>query len=71
MSRAKNKQPSHPVKPRIPADAFACLQRLAKIGRYGSNPTEVARYLILREIDDLTREGVLPKTAIAPTDELS
>jgi hypothetical protein len=26
---------------------------------YGSNATEVAKYLILREIDDLTRAGVL------------
>jgi hypothetical protein len=29
------------------------------IGTYGSNSTEVAKYLILREIDDLTRAGVL------------
>jgi hypothetical protein len=34
-------------------------QRLVEIGTYGSNPTEVAKYLILREIDDLTRAGVL------------
>jgi hypothetical protein len=30
-----------------------------EVGTYGSNPTEVARYLILREIDDLIRTGVL------------
>jgi hypothetical protein len=69
MARSRNEQPSHAVKPLIPADAYACLQRLAKMGRYGSNPTDVARYLILREIDDLTREGVLPKTAISPIGE--
>jgi hypothetical protein len=69
MARPANEQPSREVKPRLPADAYACLQRLAKLGRYGSNPTEVARYLILREIDDLTREGVLPKAAITPAGE--
>jgi hypothetical protein len=32
------------------------------MGRYGgSTKTAVAGYLIMREIDDLTRAGVLPK----------
>jgi hypothetical protein len=39
------------------------------MGRYGNDPTNVARYLILREIDDLTREGVLPRDPITPEAE--
>jgi len=46
----------------IPAESYACLKFLAdNMNRYGSNPNEVARYMILREIDDLTRAGVIPK----------
>lgn len=62
MPRPAHEQPPRHVKPSLPADAYACLQWLARnMGRYGNNPTEVARYLILRGIDDLTRGGVLPK----------
>jgi hypothetical protein len=61
MARSENEKPTRQVKPWLPADAYACLEFLAKLGRYGSNPTDVARYLILREIDDLTRSDVLPK----------
>ena len=50
----------------LPADAYGCLQWLVRIGRYGNNPTEVAKYLLTRGIDDLTRAAVLPNTAIAP-----
>ena len=57
------------MKPLLPADAYACLQRLARMGRYGSDPTNVAKYLILREIDDLTRGGVLPRDPISPEPE--
>jgi len=57
--RPKNEEPTKKVEPRLPPKAFAQLQRLAAIGTYGSNATEVAKYLILREIDDLTRAGVL------------
>jgi len=32
---------------------------LVGFGTYGANPTEVARYLIIRELDDLVRAGVL------------
>jgi hypothetical protein len=59
MGRPKNQNPTRKVEPMLPADAYACLEKLAEMGRYGSNPTEVARYLIMREIDDLTRNGVL------------
>tara|TARA_B100000614_G_scaffold183188_1_gene163798 strand:+ start:108 stop:314 length:207 start_codon:yes stop_codon:yes gene_type:complete len=59
VGRPKNAQQSRKIEPTLPADAFACLEALARMGRYGSNATEVARYLILRELDDLTRQGVL------------
>lgn len=71
MARTANQQPPREVKPKIPVDAYACLQRLARMGRYGNNPTEVAKYLILREIDDLTRSGILPKAPISPTGKSS
>lgn len=56
--RPKNTQQTKKVEPGLPPDAHACLERLAEMG-YGSTPTDVARYLILREIDDLKRSGVL------------
>jgi hypothetical protein len=59
MARERNATPSRKIEPTIPADAYACLQRLADMGRYGANPTEVARYLLIRALDDLTRAGVL------------
>jgi len=53
------------VNPTLPPDAIACLELLAKMGRFGgSTKTAVAGYLIMREIDDLTRAGVLPKKAL-------
>jgi hypothetical protein len=58
--RPKNLAPTRKAEPMLPADAYACLQRLAAMARYGSTPNEVARYLILRGLDDLTRSGVLP-----------
>jgi hypothetical protein len=67
MARPANKTPSHKVHPALPAAAYACLEDLAKMEQYGNSPTEVARYLILREIDDLTRAGVLPKGGSNPT----
>lgn len=59
--RKKNNSPTRRVDPKIPSDAYACIQYLVGMGRYGSNANEVARYLVLREIDELTRTGVLPK----------
>jgi hypothetical protein len=51
------------VNPTLAPDAIKCLELLAKMGRYGGNTkTSVAGYLIMRELDDLTRSGVLPKT---------
>jgi len=59
VGRPKNEKPSKKVEPRLPPQAFSNLERLVQMGTYGSNPTEVARYLILRELDDLIRAGVL------------
>ena len=59
--RPRNDAPGKKVDPILPADAVACLEYLAKLKRFGSTKNEVARYLIMREIDDLTRTGVLPK----------
>lgn len=61
MARPKNPNPTKKVEPTLPADAYACLERLANLGRYGSTPAEVARYLILRELDDLTRAKAIPE----------
>lgn len=57
--RPKNQHPTKKVEPTLPANAYARLEALVEIGIYGSNPTEVARYLILRELDELLRQGVL------------
>jgi hypothetical protein len=57
--RPKNEVPTKKVEPRLTPKAYARLQRLVEIGNYGATPTEVAKYLILREIDDLIRAGVL------------
>jgi hypothetical protein len=60
MARPRNTTQSRKIEPTIPGDAFACLEHLARMGRYGGNPSEVARYILLRGLDDLTRAGVLP-----------
>ena len=40
---------------------FECLAALVDEKTYGANPTEVARYLIQRGLDDLVRCGVLKR----------
>lgn len=57
--RPRNEEPTKKVEPRLSPKAYAQLQRLVEIGNYGSTPTEVAKYLIQRELDDLLRSGVL------------
>lgn len=57
--RPRDDDPGRKVEPTLPADAYACLEWLAKRKRFGSTPAAVARHLILREIDDLTRTDVL------------
>ena len=56
--RPKNNAPSRKVEPTLAPEEFAALERLVDLG-YGHNPTDVARYLIRRELDDLKRTGVL------------
>ena len=58
--RPPNPEPGIKVEPTLQPGAYACLQYLAGLrGRYGANPAEVARYMILREIDD--GEAALPQ----------
>jgi hypothetical protein len=59
VSRLRNNSPSHKVEPVLPAGAYACLKTLAATAHYGSTPNEVARYLILRGLDDLIRIGAV------------
>jgi hypothetical protein len=61
--RPKHSEPTKKVEPRLPLKAYFKLQRLVEIGSYGTTPTDVAKYLILREIDDLIRSGVLKPDA--------
>jgi hypothetical protein len=63
--RKPDNEPGKKVDPMMPPDAYASLQMLAEMGRFGKNPNEVARYLLLRELDDLTRTGVLPNKKIS------
>lgn len=58
MARQANPAKTREVKPKLTPHQYECLQALVRDG-YGSNPTEVAKYLIGREIDDLKRTGVL------------
>jgi hypothetical protein len=46
MGRPKNDEPGKKVEPTLPADAYACLDLLAKMRRFGDTPSAVARYLI-------------------------
>ena len=59
--RPKKRLPSRKVEPTLSYEAFSKLVQLAEFGPYGSSPTEVARFLILRELDDLMRSGILLK----------
>ena len=47
------------VQPAFSTEALGYLDQLVELGGYGKNRSEVARYLIIREIDDLLRAGVL------------
>jgi hypothetical protein len=59
VSRPRNQSPTHKVEPVLPAGAYVCLKTLAALAYYGSTPSEVARYLILRSLDDLIRAGAI------------
>jgi hypothetical protein len=66
--RTPNAIESDPIHPSLPKPAIRCLELLLKSGRYGTNVSDVARYLLLRSIYDLTREKILP---LSITDEES
>jgi hypothetical protein len=67
--RPKNSEQGIKVEPTLQPGAYACLQYLVDLrGRWGATPAEVARYMILREIDDMTRAGVIPKVLPTPPD---
>jgi hypothetical protein len=54
MSRKPNANESKKVQPVLSAQFRRCLDQLVDLG-YGKTPTEAARYLIDRGIDDLIR----------------
>lgn len=58
--RTENDVESDKVHPSLPKPAIRCLEMLLKSGRYGTTVSDVARYLLMRSIDDLTREKILP-----------
>lgn len=64
--RAPSDDPPGKVNPTLSAETIKCLEFLARMGRYGKTKTEVAGYLIIRGIDDLTRAGTLP-LSLSPT----
>ena len=69
--RSKNTIESDPVHPTLPKPAIRCLELLLESGRYGTTVSEVARYLLIRGIDDLTRANVLPALPITQPDAAS
>jgi hypothetical protein len=64
MARPKNSIESTKVAITIPKPVHARLERLARLGLHGSTPTEVAKYLVVRGLDDLMRSGVLPSEEV-------
>jgi hypothetical protein len=52
---------SEKVQPTLSPESMKCLELLVKLGTYGRTKTQVAAYLITRELDELTRAGVLPR----------
>jgi hypothetical protein len=58
--RPENTIESDKVHASLPEPAIRCLELLLKSGRYGTNLSDVARYVLLRGIDDLTRAHILP-----------
>lgn len=58
--RTPNTIESDNVHPSLPKPAIRCLELLLETGRYGTTISDVARYLLLRSIDDMARENILP-----------
>lgn len=69
--RPKNAIESDPVHASLPKPAIRCLELLLESGRYGTNVSDVARYLLMRSIDDLTRAKVLPPLPVTQPDAAS
>lgn len=63
MGRKPNAEKTRKVEPRLHPKAYKRLEMLVQEGTYGSNPTEVSKYLILRELDDLRRAGLFGSEA--------
>lgn len=58
--RTENAVDSDKVHPSLPKPAIRCLELLLESGRYGTTVSDVARYLLIRSIDDMTRANILP-----------
>lgn len=58
MGRKKLEKPPRKLEIGLAVEVHELLARLSKIGGYGTTPTEVARYLLQRGIDDLRRAQV-------------
>lgn len=56
--RPKSDEPSKKVEPTLPLGMYRRLEQLSGMADYPGTPTEVAKYLIMRGIDDLRRAGV-------------
>ena len=59
--RPKKEEPGKKVEPTLPLGIHRRLEQLSNMDDYPDTPTEVARYLIIRGIDDLKRAGVFEK----------
>jgi len=62
MARSRNASATKKVQATIAVAAYERLEWLAAAGLYGSNSAEVAKYLIINGLDQLTRQKVLPLT---------
>jgi hypothetical protein len=60
MARSKNRAAGKKIQPVLSKQFHAHLDRLVTLG-YGGTPTEVAKYLLQRGLDDMLRSGPLSK----------
>ena len=69
-SRGRGRPPGRgrKVDPVLPPDAHAAIRLLVQRRRYGTTVNEVARYLILRGLEELTRSHAIPGDPINSTD---
>ena len=59
--RPKNEEPGKKVEPTLPAAMYRRLEQLSDMDDYANTPTEIAKYFIMRALDDLRRAGVFEK----------